>query len=73
MKTGGIMESDKLRAKRELALEKYLKHEVSLVRAAELAKVPVAEFMNLAAERKIPVNYSVEDLKRDFEAALKAK
>ena len=57
----------------ELALEKYSKKEVSLGRAAELAKLPLADFMVKAAERKIPVNYSKESLERDFKAALKAK
>ena len=57
----------------ELALEKYSKKEVSLGRAAELAKMPLADFMIKAAERKIPVNYSKESLERDFKAALKAK
>ena len=57
----------------DLALEKYSKKEVSLGRAAELAKIPLADFMLKAAERKIPINYSVESLEKDFKAALKAK
>lgn len=57
----------------ELALEKYLKRQVSLGRAAELAKMPLADFMVKAAERSIPMNYSVDSLEKDFKAALKAK
>jgi len=57
----------------DLALEKYAKREVSLGRAAELAKMPLADFMVKAAERKIPINYSVKSLEEDFRAALKAK
>lgn len=57
----------------DLALEKYAKREVSLGRAAELAKIPVADFMVRAAERKIPINYSVESLEKDFKAAMKAR
>lgn len=57
----------------DLALEKYAKREVSLGRAAELAKIPLADFMVRAAERKIPINYSVESLEKDFKAAMKAR
>jgi len=56
-----------------LALEKYSKREISLGRAAELARIPLADFMLKAAERQIPLNYSAESLERDFKAALKAK
>ena len=57
----------------DLALQKYSKREVSLGRAAELAKMPLADFMVKAAERQIPMNYSVESLEKDFKAALKAR
>lgn len=57
----------------DMALKKYSKRLVSLGRAAELAKIPLADFMKIAADRKIPVNYSVTSLERDFKAALKAK
>lgn len=57
----------------ELALRKYSKREVSIGKAAELAKMPLADFMMEAAEHHIPINYSKEDLIRDFKAAQKAK
>ena len=57
----------------EYALSEYAQRNVSLGRAAELAKMPLADFMAIAAERKIPINYSVESLESDFKAALKAK
>ena len=57
----------------DLALEKYSKKKVSLGRAAELARIPLADFMLKAAERQIPLNYSAESLESDFKAALKAK
>lgn len=56
-----------------LALEKYSKREVSLGRAAELARIPLADFMVKAAEKHIPINYSVGSLEKDFKAAMKAK
>ncbi len=53
----------------DLALYKYARRTVSLGKAAELAKVPLADFMRMAAERKIPLNYSLESLQKDFKAA----
>lgn len=53
----------------DLALDKYAKRVVSLGKAAELAKIPLADFLRLAAERKIPVNYSLESLQQDLKAA----
>ena len=57
----------------DLALEKYSKREISLGRAAELAKMPLADFMVKAAGRKIPINYSIGSLEKDFKAAAKAR
>ena len=54
----------------EWVLEKYAKREVSLGRAAEFARLPLADIMSIAAERRIPINYSAESLERDFKAAL---
>ena len=57
----------------ELSLKKYSRREISLGRAAKLAKMPLADFMVNAAKSKIPMNYSIESLEKDFRAALKAK
>ena len=57
----------------ELALDKYSKREVSIGRGAELAQIPLADFMVIASKRKIPINYSLEDLEEDFKAVMKAK
>ena|SRR3989344_2351237 len=55
----------------DLALDKYSKREVSLGRAAELAKLSLTDFMKVASERRIFVNYSIDMLKEDFRAAFK--
>ena len=55
------------------ALEKYSKREVSLGRAAEIAKIPITDFMRIAAKRKISINYKKENLEKDFEAAERDK
>jgi predicted HTH domain antitoxin len=57
----------------DLALEKYSKKYISLGKATELARLPLAEFMKVVAERKIPLNYSITSLEKDFASALKAK
>ena len=54
----------------DLALEKYSKKEVSIGKAAELARIPLADFMIIAAEKAIPLNYSIISLEEDFKAAL---
>ena len=57
----------------EYAMDEYSRRNVSLGRAAEMAKIPLADFMEGAAKRKIPLNYSVESLESDFKAAFKLK
>ncbi|MBI3034974.1 UPF0175 family protein [Candidatus Woesearchaeota archaeon] len=54
--------------KLDYALKEYADMKVSLGRAAELAKLPVSDFMEEAAKHHIPVNYTKEDLRRDFKA-----
>lgn len=53
----------------ELALDKYAKRAVSLGRAAELARIPLADFMKIAAEKDITLNYTLQDLRDDLKAA----
>ena len=66
--------TDAVKQKRlDYAVDEYAKRSVSLGRAAELAKIPIADFMGEAAKRKIPLNYSLESLESDFKAALKEK
>ncbi len=57
----------------DLALSKYIKREVSLGRAAEISRLPLADFMLKAADTRITMNYSVEELEKDFKTALKAR
>ena len=52
----------------DYALKEYSKRSISLGKAAELAKMPVSDFMEEAAKNNLPINYTKEDLKRDFKA-----
>ena len=52
----------------EYALLEYSRRRISMGKAAEIAKIPLSDFMEEAAKHNIPINYSKEDLKRDFKA-----
>ena len=54
----------------EYALLGYQKGECSVGKAAEMAKLPLSEFMTQASSRGIPLSYSKQDLKRDFSTAV---
>ena len=53
--------------KLEYSLKLYQKGEISLGKAAELSKLSIWEFLEKLSERKIPLNYSLEDLQNDLE------
>lgn len=57
----------------EKALTLYQKGKVTLWKAAGIADVSLWEIMDLVRQMKIPVQYTFEDFREDFEAALKEK
>ena len=57
----------------DIALEKYSKREISMGKAAEIAKISISDFMLKASGKGIVANYSAESLEKDFKAALKAR
>ena len=48
-----------------LALEQYREGEVSLGRAAELAGLSLAEFLEVMEEHRTYINYGAEELEED--------
>ena len=52
--------------KLEMALKSYQDGEVSLGRASELSGLSIWEFLDHLASKKIPLNYSLEDLENDL-------
>lgn len=46
------------------ALQKYILKEISMERAAEIAKVSIHEFMQKISQLGIPSNVSLEDFKK---------
>ena len=53
----------------EEAVEAYRNRRVTLWKASEMGGVTLREMMDIVAERKIPVSYSVDDVERAFEYA----
>ncbi len=51
------------------ALEAYAMHRVTLSRAAEIAKIPVSDFLLHADRRELPLHYDVDDLEEDLSYA----
>ena len=50
-----------------IALERYKRREISTGKAAELANVPLSRFLDILREKRVPFNYTVNDLMKDFE------
>ncbi|MFQ5712146.1 MAG: UPF0175 family protein [Candidatus Geothermarchaeales archaeon] len=53
----------------EDGVEAYREGKATLWRAAEMAGISLREMMELARTRKIPIPYTLEDLRRDVEYA----
>ena len=56
---------------KKLALNLYLERKISLAKAAEIAEVSIRDMVELIKERGISLNLTVEDLRKDFEEAMK--
>jgi len=57
-----------LREKRvEDAAQAYQEGHVTLWKAAEIAGISLREMMEVVKEKKIPVSYTLDDLRRDLE------
>ena len=52
----------------EYALQKYKEGEITLGKAAELAKVILRKMLHLASDRGIPFQYALSDLQQDARA-----
>ncbi|MGB7532963.1 MAG: UPF0175 family protein [Halobacteriota archaeon] len=53
------------------ALELFRDKKVSLAKAAEIADISVREMMDLIKEKGISLHITIEDIREDFEAAMK--
>ena len=53
------------------AIEEFNEGKVSLEKAAELADVSIWKFLDVMRERKIPIRYDLEDIKKEIEGIVK--
>ena len=60
-------------ASKLIALELFREHRVSAGKAAELAEVPLDEFLEFAARREVPMHYTEADWEQDQGVARKLK
>jgi len=67
-----ILEANFTEWRKEKAIKLYKQGEVSLRKAAKLADMHLLHFQNLLWERKIPLNWTPEDVNQEFEAIKKA-
>ncbi|MBI2134823.1 UPF0175 family protein [Candidatus Woesearchaeota archaeon] len=51
------------------AVEKYSEGRVSMEKAAELADISIWKFLDILKEKKMPLRYDLEDIKREIEDA----
>ena len=56
--------------KLEIALDKYKNHEASAAKAANLAGIPLSRFFDILFEKKIELNYTLEDFRQDAKEML---
>ncbi len=53
----------------EQALKEYKEGKITLAKASRMAETSLRKMMQIAAEAGVPFQYSIEDLRKDFEAA----
>ena len=56
---------------KKFALTLYVERKVSLAKAAEIAEISIRDMLDLIKEKGISLNITVEDLRKDFEEAMK--
>ncbi len=56
---------------RKCSLELFKDRKVSLAKAAEIAGVSIREMMDLIREKGVSLHITAEDIRNDFEAAMK--
>ena len=55
----------------EYALYLYQKGKITLMKASEIAAIPLWEIFDIIREKKVPMHYTIEDVEKDIKSALK--
>lgn len=50
----------------EIAIEKYKNNEATTAKAAKIAGIPLSRFLDVLFERRIELNYTIEDFREDL-------
>lgn len=53
------------------AVKQYSEGKVSMEKAAEFADVSIWKFLDVIKERKIPIRYDLDDIKKEIEEVMK--
>ena len=53
----------------EHALKQYSEGKITIGRAAQMAGITLRKMIAIAAKKGIPIQYSIDDLKEDFQEA----
>ena len=53
------------------SVEQYTEGKMSMEKAAEFADVSIWKFLDIMKERKIPIRYDLEDIKKEIEHIIK--
>jgi len=53
------------------AVKQYSEGKVSMEKAAEFADVSIWKFLDVIKERKIPIRYDLDDIKKEIESIIK--
>ena len=54
----------------EEALKQYGEGKISMENASEMAEVSIWKFLDLLKERRIPIRYDLDDLKKEIESII---
>ncbi len=55
----------------EYALDLYKKGKITLMKAADIAELPLWEVLEIIREKRIPMHYTLEDAEKDIRSAMK--
>lgn len=54
----------------ELALEKYRNNEVTATKAANMAHIPLSQFLDILVQKGLEFHYGLKELREDFEGLI---
>lgn len=65
-----ILNSGIMEKKIEIALEKYRNNEVTATKAANMANIPLSQFLDILVQKGLEFHYGLKELREDFEGLI---